>query len=726
MTDTLLTDDDLFFFNQGTHNSIANCLGAHRTGTGETAGVHFAVWAPNARAVSVIGSFNGWDEGAHRLRPRGDSGIWEGRVAGIGRGAVYKYRIEGQHGHVADKADPCGYRHQVPPETASVVWDLDYEWGDDAWMAERAARNAHAAPISIYEVHPGSWMRIRNEGNRSLSYREMAERLTDYVLRTGFTHVELMPVMEHPFFGSWGYQVTGYFAPSSRYGSPQDLMFLIDTLHDAGVGVILDWVPSHFPTDGHGLGFFDGTHLYEHADPRLGFHPDWNSCIFNYGRKEVRSFLLSSALFWLREYHADGLRVDGVASMLYRDYSRAEGEWIPNDFGGRENVDAIDFLRQLNTEVYRVLPDVQTIAEESTSWPMVSRPTWVGGLGFGMKWDMGWMNDTLDYVRRDPVHRAYHHHQLTFRQLYAFSENFLLPLSHDEVVHGKGSLIGRMPGDEWQKFANLRCLLGYMFAQPGKKLLFMGCEFGQVREWNHDDELDWHLLDRPMHAGLQRWVTDLNTFYRDSRASHATDFDAHGFEWVDADDSRNSVLTWLRGRPGETRLLIAVNFTPVVRDGYRIGVPAGGTWTERLNSDAGIYGGTGVGNLGAVESSPEPWHGRPDSIVVTLPPLGILVFEGPPVPAAQTAADVDTVARADADEAGADKTAAWTAPVRKKRSVKATGPESKDPAKKKRSVKAKDAAGAEVTSARDAPAPESEGRSESRRSRRSDGRTEPG
>jgi 1,4-alpha-glucan branching enzyme len=636
MPDTHLTEDDLFYFNEGTHNSLASCLGAHLTGEGEDAGAHFAVWAPNASRVSVLGSFNGWDPGAHRLRARGSSGIWEGHIAGVRRGSMYKYRVEGRNGHVADKADPCGVMHQVPPETASVVWSLDYEWGDDAWMKQRAARNASDAPISIYEVHPGSWMRVRNEGNRSLTYREMAERLTAYVQRTGFTHVELMPLMEHPFFGSWGYQVTGYFAPSSRFGTPQDLKYLIDTLHQAGIGVILDWVPSHFPTDGHGLAFFDGTHLYEHADPRLGFHPDWNSCIFNYGRKEVRSFLLSSAIFWLREYHADGLRVDGVASMLYRDYSRAAGEWIPNQFGGRENIDAIDFLRQLNTEVYRILPDVQTIAEESTSWPMVSRPTYVGGLGFGMKWDMGWMHDTLDYAGRDPVHRAYHHHQLTFRQLYAFSENFVLPLSHDEVVHGKGSLIGRMPGDEWQKFANLRALFGYMFGQSGKKLLFMGGEIGQVREWNHDDELDWFLLDRPLHAGLQRWITDLNALYRSSAAVHATDFDAHGFEWVDADDSRNSVLSWLRGRPGEQRLLMVVNFTPIVREGYRIGVPQAGTWTERLNSDSAIYGGSGVGNLGSVESTPHPWHGRPDSITVTLPPLGALIFEGPVPTAART------------------------------------------------------------------------------------------
>jgi len=649
--ESLLTEDDLFYFNEGTHNSIASCLGAHIGNDAEGEAVDFAVWAPNARSVSVIGDFNDWDPGTHALRARGTSGIWEGHVAGIGLGSLYKYRVEGHHGHVADKADPCGIMCQIAPATASVVWNLDYAWGDDEWMAARAARNSATAPMSIYEVHAGSWARMRDDGNRSLSYRELAERLTAYVLSTGFTHVELLPVMEHPFFGSWGYQVTGYFAPSSRYGSPQDLKFLIDTLHRAGIGVILDWVPSHFPTDSHGLAFFDGTHLYEHADPRLGFHPDWNSCIFNYGRNEVRSFLLSSALFWLREYHADGLRVDGVASMLYRDYSRAVGEWIPNQYGGRENIEAIDFLRQMNSEVYRVLPDVQTIAEESTAWPMVSRPTYLGGLGFGMKWDMGWMHDTLEYMHRDPIHRAYHHNRLTFRQLYAFTENFVLPLSHDEVVHGKGSLFGRMPGDEWRKCANLRLLFGYMFTQPGKKLLFMGCEFGQVREWNHDDELDWFLLEQPAHSGLQRWITDLNGLYRDSPALYATDFDSGGFEWIDAGDSSNSVISYLRGWPGDTNLVIVLNFTPVVREGYRVGVPFAGTWVERLNSDAPCYGGSGVGNMGAVETLGDAWHGRPDSIAVTLPPLGALVFEARP-PAAAAA----RTGRPDHEEAPATRT----------------------------------------------------------------------
>ncbi len=628
MTPSLLSDQDVYLFNQGTHHRLHEKLGAHPGTLEGRTGTHFGVWAPNARRVSVIGEFNDWDPGAHPMEPRGESGVWERFVPGALPGTLYKFHIVSSQGHYAiDKADPFGFFHQVPPLTASVVWDLDYRWQDEDWMAGRTRKNAGDAPISIYEMHLGSWRRVREEGFRSLGYRELADRLADHVDAMGFTHVEFMPVMEHPFFGSWGYQVTGYFAPSSRFGTPQDLMALIDALHQRDIGVILDWVPSHFPDDGHGLAFFDGTHLFEHADPRLGIHPDWNSCIFNYGRNEVRSFLLSNALFWLDVYHADALRVDAVASMLYRDYSRKDGDWIPNEFGGRENLEAIDFLRRLNTDVYGRIEGVQTIAEESTAWPLVSRPVYIGGLGFGMKWDMGWMHDSLKYFAKDPVHRPFHHQQLTFRGLYAFTENFVLPLSHDEVVHGKGSLLGRMPGDEWQRFANLRALLGYMYTQPGKKLLFMGGEFGQQREWDHDGELDWDLLDRPLNAGVARWLTDLNRLYRDNPAAHELDFDSRGFEWVDADDSPGCVLTWLRRSRGDDWLLVILNLTPLVRYAYRIGVPCGGRWTERLNSDAATYGGSGVGNWGGADAVPEAAHGRPWSVALTLPPLGVLVFE---------------------------------------------------------------------------------------------------
>ncbi|MGH7501718.1 MAG: 1,4-alpha-glucan branching protein GlgB [Longimicrobiales bacterium] len=653
MKNSLLSDTDLYLFNEGTHTRLFERLGAHRV-RGE--GTCFAVWAPNAKMVSVTGDFNGWNPEAHRLTPRGRSGIWEGFVEGVGPGALYKYHIVSRFaGYTVDKADPFGFLHQVPPRTASVVWDLAYDWTDAAWLATRSERNAASSPMSIYEVHPGSWMREREQGNRSLDYRTLGERLGDHILDLGFTHVELLPVMEHPFFGSWGYQVTGYFAPTGRYGSPQDLMAFIDAMHARGIGVILDWVPSHFPSDGHGLAYFDGTHLYEHADPRQGFHPDWKSFIFNYGRAEVRSFLLSSALFWLETYHADALRVDGVASMLYLDYSRREGEWIPNRYGGRENLDAIGFLKQLNTEVYGSVTGAQTIAEESTAWPLVSRPIYVGGLGFGMKWDMGWMHDTLKYFERDPIHRGWHHNQMTFRGLYAFTENFVLPLSHDEVVHGKGSLLAKMPGDEWQKFANLRALYGVMYMQPGKKLLFMGGEFGQWREWNHDDQLDWGLLEKPLHAGLQRWVTDLNRIYRSEPAAHQLDFQPQGFEWVDADDNRHSVLTWLRIAPGRASfLLVACNLTPVLRTGYRVGVPEAGTWTEILNSDSESYGGSGAGNYGSVDATRTPWHGRPFSIELTLPPLSVTVFRGTGSPAE---------ARPAREEARARVRAPWKRPV---------------------------------------------------------------
>jgi 1,4-alpha-glucan branching enzyme len=627
----LLSDQDLYLFNEGTHLGLADKLGAHPTVSGGVDGTAFAVWAPNAEAVSVIGDFNDWRPGRLALRPRASSGIWEGFAPGVRRGAHYKYHVVSRlNGYVVDKADPVGVYHEVPPRTASVVWSLEYAWGDAEWMATRRGRAALEAPIAIYEVHLGSWRRVPEDGNRPLGYRELAEPLADYVAAAGFTHVEFLPVMEHPFYGSWGYQTTGYFAPTSRYGTPQDLMYLIDVLHQRGIGVILDWVPSHFPTDEHGLGFFDGTHLYEHGDPRQGFHPDWKSSIFNYGRNEVRSFLASSAIFWLERYHADGLRVDAVASMLYLDYSRKSGEWIPNVHGGRENLDAIEFLRRLNVSVYERFPGVQTIAEESTAWPMVSRPTYLGGLGFGLKWDMGWMHDTLAYIEHEPVHRKYHHGQLTFRMIYAFTENFVLPLSHDEVVHGKGALLAKMPGDEWQKRANLRLLLGYMYTQPGKKLLFMGGELGQWREWNHDTSIDWHLLDEPAHRMLLRWVRDLNTTYRGDPALHELDTSADGFQWIDCNDAEQSVLVWVRrGRSADHVSIVACNMTPVVRRNYRIGVPAPGRWEEALNSDATLYGGSGQGNLGGVVATPVAWHGRPQSINVTLPPLAVVMFRGP-------------------------------------------------------------------------------------------------
>jgi 1,4-alpha-glucan branching enzyme len=623
-----LTDDDLYLFNEGNHYRLYQKLGAHVHQEGEMAGTCFAVWAPDAAQVWVTGDFNGWSQKSHPLSQRGQSGIWEGFIPGLGPGSLYKYYVASKYGdYRVDKADPFAFSYEGPPRTASIVWDLDYAWEDGDWMAGRYRANALDGPLSIYEVHLGSWRRVPEEGNRFLTYRELAPLLAEHVQRLGFTHVEFMPVMEHPFYGSWGYQTTGYFAPTSRYGSPQDFMFLIDYLHRQGIGVILDWVPSHFPADEHGPGFFDGTHLYEHADPRRGFHPDWRSAIFNYGRNEVRSFLLSSALFWLDRYHADGLRVDAVASMLYLDYSRREGEWLPNQHGGREDLEAIQFLRQFNTVVYQSYPDVQTTAEESTDWPMVSRPTYVGGLGFGFKWDMGWMHDTLKYMAVDPVFRKYQHNTLTFRMLYAFQENFILPLSHDEVVYGKGSLLAKMPGDDWQKFANLRLLLGYMYGQPGKKLLFMGGEFGQWSEWYHEASLDWHLLDYPRHVALQRWVEDLNRLYRREPALFTQDFSPGGFEWIDCNDVEQSVITFLRkGREGEV-ILVACNFTPVPRHNYRVGVPTGGFWQEILNSDALEYGGSGHGNLGGMEATPIPCHGRLHSLNLTLPPLGVVFFK---------------------------------------------------------------------------------------------------
>jgi 1,4-alpha-glucan branching enzyme len=625
----LLTGDDLHFFNEGTHYDLWKKLGAHILEAGSVEGTHFAVWAPNAEFVSVIGDFNAWDKKRDALKTSGSSGIWQGFIPEVVQGSTYKYHIVSRGGgYQVDKFDPVGFRQEQSPGRASVVWSLDYEWHDEMWMATRVDRSRLSAPMSIYEMHLGSWRRNPEEGSRAFNYREIAYELAEHLQRFGFTHVEFMPVMEHPFFGSWGYQTTGYFAPTSRYGTPQDFKFLVDYLHQRGIGVILDWVPSHFPHDEHGLAYFDGTHLYEHADERQRVQPDWNSYVFNYGRNEVRSFLISSAMYWLEEYHVDGLRVDAVASMLYLDYSRKPGQWIPNKYGGRENIDAIEFLRQFNTAVYARHPDVQTMAEESTAWPMVSRPTYVGGLGFGLKWDMGWMHDTLAYIEQDPVHRKYHHNQLTFRMVYAFNENFVLPLSHDEVVHGKRSLFEKMPGDEWQKFANLRLLLAYMYAMPGKKLLFMGAELAQAHEWNHDESLPWQLQDDPRRRSFARWLAALNEAYRNEPALHQLDCDPNGFEWVDTNDADRSVISFMRkSGDGCEQVAVVCNFTPVPRYNYRIGAPHGGLWRELLNSDATEHGGSGHGNLGGVTASPVPCFGRMHSLTLTLPPLGAVFLK---------------------------------------------------------------------------------------------------
>jgi len=619
-----LSELDAHLLAEGTHARMYERLGCHLDAGG--AGARFAVWAPNAQAVSVIGDWNGWDASRDRLTCSADaSGIWHGRAADARRGMAYKYRVSSRHGGSAvDKADPFAVHAETPPATASKVWSLEYDWHDDAWMRTRAARHAPDAPLSVYEVHVGSW---RRADGRMLGWRELAPLLADYVAGMGFTHVELMPITEHPFYGSWGYQTTGYFAPSARYGTPQDFMHFVDHLHGRGIGVILDWVPSHFPTDAHGLQHFDGTHLYEHADPRQGFHPEWNSSIFNYGRGEVRSFLISSALYWLGVYHLDGLRVDAVASMLYLDYGRRPGEWIPNPHGGKENLDAIAFLHALNEAVRREHPDTLTIAEESTAWPKVSRPVADGGLGFAMKWNMGWMHDTLAYFAEDPVHRKYHHGRLTFSLVYAFSEDFMLPLSHDEVVYGKRSLLGKMPGDAWQQFANLRALYGLFWTHPGKKLLFMGGEFAQGREWTHDGELEWSLVERPEHRGVQLLVQELNRVYRAEPALHERDFTPDGFEWITADDAQHSVLAFLRRPQGSgAPLLVVCNLTPVPRENYLCGVPVAGRWREILNSDARDYGGAGWGNLGGVETAPLPAHGRLHSLHLTLPPLATVVL----------------------------------------------------------------------------------------------------
>jgi 1,4-alpha-glucan branching enzyme len=623
----MLTDYDLHLLGEGRHWKSYEKLGSQLETEAGVAGANFAVWAPNAELVEVIGDFNAWDGGRHRMHKRIPAGIWELFVPGLPAGSIYKYRVHAE-GSFSDRADPYGFGAEVPPRTASIVTDLAaYRWQDDDWMAERAARNGLDAPLNVYEVHLGSWRRPGDDPHRWLSYADLERELVPYVVEMGFTHVELLPPTEHPLSASWGYQTIGLFAATSRFGPPQALMSLIDALHRAGVGVIIDWVPAHFPRDGHGLRRFDGTALYEHADPRKGEHPDWGTMIFNFGRNEVSNYLVSSALFWLDRYHVDGLRVDAVASMLYLDYSREDGNWEPNCFGGRENLEAIEFLKTFNVQVHQHFPGTLTIAEESTAWPGVSRPTYVGGLGFSLKWNMGWMNDTLRYMRHDPIHRKYHHDELTFSLIYAFHENFVLPLSHDEVVHGKGSLLGQMPGDLWQKFANLRLLYAYMWCHPGKKLLFMGDEFGQWNEWNFDESLQWHLLEWESHRGLSRAVADLNDLVRREPALHQLDFDSQGFEWIDCHNWQDSVLAFLRrGRDPADFVITCCNFTPVPRHGYRLGVPTDGVYQEIFNSDSAWYGGSNVGNSGPLTSRPEPHHGRDRSITLTLPPLAAVVL----------------------------------------------------------------------------------------------------
>lgn len=626
---SLLTDFDIHLFKSGKHFRLHEKLGSHLCEFSGIPGTYFAVWAPNSRAVSVIGNFNQWQSGSHPLHARWDeSGIWEGFFQGVGKGEAYKYAIHSNTGEYLEKADPFAIMNEVAPKTASIVWKEVYQWKDKRWLDERKKSAGKTKPYSVYEVHAGSWRRNLEDGNRSLSYKEMAKELVQYVKEMGFTHIEFLPIMEHPFFGSWGYQVTGYFAATSRFGTPEEFMELVDAFHAEDIGVILDWVPSHFPGDAHGLYHFDGTHLYEHADPRKGFHPDWSSYIFNYGRNEVRSFLISNAIYWLDRYHIDGLRVDAVASMLYLDYSRKQGEWIPNPYGGNENIEAINFLKEFNESVYGAFPDILTIAEESTAWPGVSKPTYLGGLGFGQKWMMGWMHDTLTYFKNDPIHRRYHQNEITFSIMYAFTENFMLPLSHDEVVHGKGSLMGRMPGDEWQRFANLRLMYAYMYTHPGSKLLFMGCEFGQTSEWNHDNSLDWHLLQYPLHKGVQDLLKDLNAFYKKEHALYQYSSDHRGFEWIDYSDRENSVMSYIRKADSKEDLMVVVlNFTPQVRSSYRIGVPYRGSWKEIFNSDDIKYGGSGVLNSALINTSPVKYHGKDYSVSLQLPPLGMSILK---------------------------------------------------------------------------------------------------
>jgi 1,4-alpha-glucan branching enzyme len=626
---SLLTDFDLYLFNEGTHVRVYDKLGAHVVSPDGVQGVAFAVWAPNADDVSVIGGFNNWDPTTTPLRPRGSSGIWEGFVAGIGQGTQYKYSIKPRFSSQRiDKADPFGFAAEVRPSTASVVWDLEgYQWQDQSWLAQRAERQAFTAPMSIYEVHLGSWKRVP-ETQGFLTYQDLARQLAEYCQLMGYTHVELLPISEHPFDPSWGYQTVGYYAPTSRFGSPDDFKAFVDILHQAGIGILLDWVPAHFPRDPHGLASFDGTALFEHADPRQGEHPDWGTKIFNYGRTEVRSFLISNAVFWVEQYHIDGLRVDAVASMLYLDYSRQPGQWVPNKYGGRENLEAMTFLQRMNEVVHTECPGVLTIAEESTAWEKVTRPPYMGGLGFSLKWNMGWMHDTLAYISQEPIHRRWHHNEMTFSLLYAFTENFVLPFSHDEVVHGKGSLLNKIPGDAWQKFATLRLLFAYMFGHPGKKLLFQGMDFGMGDEWTEARSLDWHLLQFPLQSGLQRCMADLQRVYRTQTALHEVDFDWRGFDWLESHDNENSVFAFLRrGLDPHNVVVVVCNFTPVPRYQYRVGVPTGGSWRELFNTDSALYAGSNVGNNGHVWALDEPWAGQPHSLCLTLPPLGAVYLK---------------------------------------------------------------------------------------------------
>lgn len=628
--ETFLTDFDLHLFSEGTHCKIYEKLGAHPAVVNGKKGTHFAVWAPNAETVAVIGDFNKWDASKNPMQQLPTSGIWACFIPGLEEGTIYKYYLKSKvDGYAAEKTDPVGFASEMRPKTASVIWDVNkYKWNDQKWVEKRQKANGLDAPVSIYELHLGSWMRVPDDGARWLTYKELVDTLIPYVKEMGFTHVEFMPVAEHPLDASWGYQSTGYYAVTSRYGTPDDFMYLVDKLHQNDIGVILDWVPAHFPRDGHGLGLFDGTHLYDHADPKQGEHKEWGTYVFNYGRYEVANFLISNAMFWFDRYHIDGLRVDAVASMLYLDYARKHDEWIPNQYGGRENIDAIQFLRKLNERIYADYPYAMMIAEESTAWPSVTRPTYLGGLGFGFKWDMGWMNDTLKFMSHDPVHRKFHHDKLTFRGLYASSENFMLPLSHDEVVHGKASLLSKMPGDHWQKFANLRLLLGNQWTQQGKKLLFMGCEIGQWIEWDFDKSLDWHLLDYPHHEGIRRWVRDLNHLMKNEPALYQQDCKPAGFEWVDCQDSDQSVVSFLRkGTHEDDVLLVVANFTPIPRSNYRVGVPRPGYWQEVLNSDATEYGGSGVGNFGGVWTDDWAQHGHHHSLELRIPPLAMLVFK---------------------------------------------------------------------------------------------------
>ena len=625
----ILTDFDLHLIGEGTHYKKYEKLGAHLKEVNGVKGVHFAVWAPNADGVRVIGDFNGWDGSNHKMRMLGSSGIWEIFIPVLSEGEIYKFLVQSKNGDLLEKADPYAFYSEIRPKSASIVYNIDgYAWNDDKWMAEREHYNALDAPMAMYEVHLGSWMRVPEEGNRYLTYKELAQELTEYVKDMGYTHIQLMPVTEHPLDASWGYQTIGYFAPTSRFGKPEDFMYFVDYLHQNGIGVLLDWVPAHFPKDGHGLARFDGTCLYEHEDPRKGEHQDWGTLIFNYGRNEVRNFLISNALFWLDKYHIDGLRVDAVASMIYLDYSRQPGEWIPNQYGGNENLEAIDFLKRFNEVVHSTHPGVLTIAEESTAWTGVSRPTYLGGLGFSLKWNMGWMNDTLRYFSKDPIYRKYEHDNLTFSLIYAFTENFVLVLSHDEVVHGKRSLLDKMPGDFPQRFANLRAMYGYMYGHPGKKLLFMAGEIGQWWEWNHDASIHWHLLQYESHQGLQRFVKDMNMFYKSEPALYEVDFDHRGFEWIDFHDAEGSIISFVRrGKNPEEFLVFVYNFTPVVRMDYRVGVPNGGFYKEAMNSDSGSYWGGNIGNFGGLTAEAVPCHGRPFSLSMVLPPLGMVIMK---------------------------------------------------------------------------------------------------